>query len=154
MIYSSRVMLKPSGIVPMKKTTRPTSPRIATGVIDHMTIRRSIEDLRYHCQYDMRNFERMDIQMEAIYDEMARRLIFSLAAKVAAKKYEVKTVRYPATWLEAVKERFIPQQWQHLWPVKYEEVTLEANAYHPDIAIPGHASFVEILHCARMREFE
>ena len=122
--------------------------RITAGEINVNHIRLAVERLRAECGFDLRNLE-----MREFRDECARRLIFQLEAKVASRKYAVKTVRYPASWLEAFKERFIPDQWQHLWPVKYAEVTLEASAYYPDIEIRGHQAFVEIMHSARMREF-
>ena len=95
-----------------------------------------------------RNFDAREIR-----DEVTRRLILQMEAKVASRKYAVKTVLYPATWLEAFKERFLPDQWQHLWPVKYEEVTLEANAYYPEIEIHGKNAFVEIRHVSMMRQY-
>lgn len=95
-----------------------------------------------------RNFDVSEIR-----DEAARCLILQMEAKVASRKYAVKTVRYPATWLEAFKERFLPDQWKHLWPVKYEEVTLEANAYYPEIEIHGKSTFVEICHASMLRQY-
>lgn len=127
--------------------------RIATGEITTRHITLAVEKLR--AQYAMGlychpgNFDAREIR-----DEVTRRLILQLEAKVASKKYAVKTVRYPATWIEAFKERFIPEQWKHLWPVKYEEVTLEASAYYPEIEIPGKNAFVEIRHAAIMRQYQ
>ena len=129
--------------------------RIATDEITTSHITLAVERLRAEYSMDLYgthchsgNFDAREIR-----DEVARRLILQLEAKVASKKYAVKTVRYPASWLEAFKERFMPDQWQHLWPVKYEEITLEASAYYPEIEIPGKNAFVEIRHAAMMRQF-
>ena len=139
-------------IITMK---RRLDDRIATGEITTQHITLAVERLRAQYVMDLYgmhchpgNFNAREIR-----DEVARKLILQLEAKVASKKYAVKAVRYPATWLEAFKERFIPDQWQHLWPVKYEEVTLEASAYYPEIEIPGREAFVEIRHAAMMRQY-
>ena len=93
-------------------------------------------------------------QMRAIYDEMAQRMILELQAKVASKKYAVKTVRYPDGAWQFVKAHMsasklnafkIVRWFLKRYPVRFVEVTMEANAYHPDIAIPGHEAFVEIV---------
>jgi hypothetical protein len=130
--------------------------RIAAGEITIKHITLAVERLRAQYSMDLCGMHCHPVNFDAheIRDEVARRLILQIEAKVASKKYAVKTVRYPATWLEAFKERFIPNQWQHLWPVKYEEVTLEASAYYPEIEIPGREAFVEIRHAAMMRKYQ
>lgn len=84
-----------------------------------------------------------------IRDEVARRMILQFHAQVASRKFAVKTVRYPADWWQALKERWFPRKWQKRWPVKYTEDTLEANAYYPEIQIPDRQTFVEIVHMSR-----
>ncbi|WP_230677522.1 hypothetical protein, partial [Streptococcus pneumoniae] len=64
--------------------------------------------------------------------------------------YEVVTVTYPSDWWQAFKERWFPMWARKKWPVKYTEEKMQANAYHPDLAIPDHQTFVSILHQTRM----
>jgi len=78
-------------------------------------------------------------------DEACRQMILRALLRVASKKLDVKTVRFPATWWDAFKRHWFPAGWLLKWPVQYTEVTMEANAYYPDIAIPDHAAFVEII---------
>ncbi len=109
---------------------------------------------------DLTALSRADVK--AVYDEVARRLILQLQAKVASKKYEVKTVRFPASAWDAVKDEIASwcrRKGFHRAAtffrerVTHTEVTMEANAYHPSIAIPDHETFVEIMIIARNRAF-
>lgn len=97
-------------------------------------------------------------ETKALYDRYANRLIMELRAKVAHKKFDVKTVRFPKGAWEFLKFNLIGSKLYGLrvvrwfikrYPVKYVEVTMEANAYHPDIAIPEHDTFVEIIMRSR-----
>ena len=90
-------------------------------------------------------------RLDMVRDEMARTMVTTLMATVASKKYEVKTVRFPADWVQACKRRWLNPAWRlgrwalKRWPVKYTEVTMEASAYYPEIAIPDHQAFVDIV---------
>lgn len=91
----------------------------------------------------------MGIELHQFEDMAAQQMVHRLMAKVASKKYDVKTVRFPSDWWQAAKRRFFPVWALAKWPVQYTEVTMEANAYHPDVAIPDRATFVEIIMQAK-----
>lgn len=93
-------------------------------------------------------------QLNSFYDEAARKMVAELSFKIATKKFEAKTVRFPADWWEAFKNRWFTPRMLKRWPVKFSEVTLEANAYHPSVAIPDHATFVEIMMRSKERFYE
>ena len=71
-----------------------------------------------------------------------------ITANVASRKYDVKTVRFPADWKESLKRRFAPQWLLNRYPVKYQEVTMEANAYYPEVNL-GQNAFVEVNYYAK-----
>ncbi len=128
--------------------------------IDMRRITRSVETFKHRMA--MENFEMRDIhksthfhglKWETYYDELAQRMILELQAKIASKKFAVKTVRFPDGWWQAIRHAVSQSQWMmyqcvraHFTkhPVRYVEVTMEANAYHPDVAIPDHDTFVDI----------
>lgn len=86
-----------------------------------------------------------NMSTESFYDQAAQMMVLRTLQRVASKKLDVKTVRFPSDWWQAFKRRFFPAWAQLKWPVKYTEVTMEANAYMPDICIPDHDTFVEIM---------
>lgn len=100
--------------------------------------------------------------MEDLGNEYARRAVLEITARVASKKLDVKTVRFPATWKDACLEAFAnwANRWgEHGWAtaarkrIEYTEVTLEANAYWPDLEIPDHDTFVDIAVASRNRKW-
>jgi hypothetical protein len=100
----------------------------------------------------------MGLELRQFEDLAAQQMVRQLIAKVASKKYDVKTVKFPNGPWQFIKFNLIGSRWYGLsvvrkflqrYPVKYVEVTMEANAYHPDVAIPDRATFVEIIMQAK-----
>lgn len=79
------------------------------------------------------------------HEGAARRMVSQIITRVASKKYETKTVSFPADWWQAVKRRFGPRWFLKRYPVVMTDVTMEASAYYPEVEIPDHAAFVEIM---------
>jgi hypothetical protein len=119
------------------------SYHVASSEVTIKTLTREIKQMILRHEMEYPNGYRID--PEVFFEEMTRRMVVSLRARIAAKKFETKTVRFPATWWDAFKLRFFPANAIKRWPVNFEEVTLEAWAYHPDISIPDHQTFVEIV---------
>lgn len=111
-----------------------------------------LEARRFLCEQRIDINELGPIKLRMIEEEIGRRFVVQLQQAVASRKYDVKTVRFPADWRQAFKERWFPKWALKRWPVKYQEVTMEANAYYPDIQIPEHQTFVEVMLSARMKE--
>jgi len=63
--------------------------------------------------------------------EEAERLILTLDLQLYSDKFASKTltVRYPATWVQAFKERWAPAWWLRRWPVGYEAQTMTLTAH-------------------------
>jgi len=95
-----------------------------------------------------------DIEMSHFIDHMANALVMKLTAKVASKVYDVKTVKFPSDWWQCFKKAYFPMWALVKWPVHYTEITMEANAYHPDIRIPDHQTFVDILMSSKYNVWE
>lgn len=103
------------------------------------------------------------IKFDQYKDELCNRMILELKAVVATKKFEIKTVRFPANWKEGLRLAIrdglrkigwweLAAQWDKRRPINYTEVTMEASAYHPDIAIPDHQTFVNIVTTAKYNQ--
>ncbi len=74
----------------------------------------------------------------------AQAMLHRFSVKVASKKIDSKEVIVPADWWQAVKLRFFPAWYLKRWPAKQIRHVLEANAYHPDVAIPKGRTFVDV----------
>jgi hypothetical protein len=135
--------------------------RIVEGSLSHTDIENATHVLqrevaRVRAEYAMDPRRIANLQdPEVFYGYVAGTLIASLQAKVAMKRYAVKTVSFPDGVWQSVKHAlrvstftggwWLVRWWMKHRPVRYVEVTLEANAYHPDLAIPDHETFVEVL---------
>lgn len=88
-------------------------------------------------------------EMTRFEQQIAGKMIYELRAKIATKKFAAKTIRFPKDWVESLKERFLPQWARVKWPVVWQEITVEADAYHPDFAIPDKATFVNMISTSK-----
>ena len=117
---------------------------ISSASIDIKTITREIE--RARCLYAIDpHILKDNMSLRLFTDQLTQKMIADLMLKVASKKFDVKTVRFPDGAWHAIKHalqgsRWMMYQFVRTWlknhPVRYQEVTMEANAYHPDIAFP------------------
>jgi hypothetical protein len=66
------------------------------------------------------------------YDIATARQLIRMVQRVAVQREEV--ARYPATWWDAVKERFAPEWFTRRWPIEY--TTLGMEVLYPKVLIP------------------
>lgn len=119
---------------------------------------RQFEMMQRMDQYGLPNDSRFGLDVETFMDHAAQQMILRMKARIASKKFDVKTVRFPDGAWQFVKHNIQKSSWMMYkfvrdWiannPVRYIEITMEANAYHPDIAIPDQATYVDIAVSAR-----
>lgn len=103
--------------------------------------------------YGMPSGSRFGLSMESFIDQATQQMILKLKATIAAKKFDVKTVRFPDGAWQFLKFNLSNSQARGIkavqwflkkYPVRFVEITMEANAYHPDISIPDHDTYVNI----------
>lgn len=109
-------------------------------------------------QYGSPSGDRFGLNVSTFMDHATQQMILQLKATIASKKFDVKTVRFPDGAWQFLKFNLansqargirIVQWFLKRYPVRYVEITMEANAYHPDIAIPDHQTYVNIYVSAR-----
>jgi hypothetical protein len=145
-----------------KKSTQPGGDfRRPYDVVDcSLTLNRVQREVQSFCFEHRTSFHEIGfgLELRQFEDLAAQHMVHQLIAKVASKKLDVKTVKFPHGPWQFVKFNIIGSRWYNLslvrwfierYPVKYVEVTMEANAYHPDVAIPDRATFVEIIMQAK-----
>lgn len=97
----------------------------------------AIEQRRSVPLYNIANVQ----EPEAYIDQLAGSLMVSLRMYVAGmggKRIDVER-QFPATWWEAVKERWFPGWLEGLFPVKYERISIHEHIYGavcPHLLVP------------------
>jgi hypothetical protein len=85
--------------------------------------------------------------MRVVEQEMANRLRFELRMDVYGRKHEpVQLIRFPKTWLDAVKHRFAPKWILDRWPVEFAEVSTALDEVYPEIepSLPDHRAILRV----------
>ena len=82
-----------------------------------------------------------DVEFTAHLEHTARLMVLTLTAVIAGER--VSEVRYPRDWWQAIRERFLPQQWLKRFPVQYH--TWKADAHYPQLKLE-RGSFNPVLH--------
>lgn len=59
-------------------------------------------------------------------------MYYEISAWLYGEHAMTKTARWPADWLEAIKERFAPAWLRARWPMRYTSVTLDAWRLFPE----------------------
>ncbi len=112
-------------------------------------VRFEIERFCAQQQFDPREMSRNAEMSAHFVDEMSRMMVLKLMTKIATKKFDMKGVRFPADWWESFKNRWFPRWALKRWPVQWTQVELTGSAYYPDIEIPNHQAFVEVMMTVR-----
>lgn len=125
-------------------------------------VQREVKQFEIRRRMDQYGFDiersRFGLDVSTFMDHATQQMILTLKAKIASKKFDVKTVRFPDGPWQFIKFNAIGSSLYGLrivrwfikrYPVKYIEITMEANAYHPDIAIPDYATYVDIAMSAK-----
>lgn len=95
-----------------------------------------LEKLRFGAQAVMGCNWVNDVQLKAYTDVVADNLVIALTAHVVGQQLKVAAIKAPATWWDAVKERFFPRWLRRLMPVEYRLEVITAYALYPEIALP------------------
>ncbi len=56
-----------------------------------------------------------------------------------SEKVQRQTIKYPANWIEAIKDRWLPRSLRKIYPVKYHCVDIDVTAIYPKFnpIVPG-----------------
>jgi len=120
-----------------------------------LTVKRihlDIEKLAMQCGFHSSCIS--NVSLRESLESVGQEMVLQLQAKIASKKFDSKTVKFPAgpwQWIKFnLHETWLYQYRFTRWflkryPVKMVEITMEANAYYPDIVIPDHDAFVDVI---------
>ena len=87
------------------------------------------------CEKEMEDCRRLG-RLEVIRDHATQQLVMTLHASIYGKHHEDRhVIRYPATWWDAVKERFAPAWFRDRYPVCFTEVTASLKELYPDLTL-------------------
>ena len=77
----------------------------------------------------MLNDEGFSVAVDAVADRIVTTAKFS----VYGIKHPDETYQYPENWVEAIKERWLPQWARKRWPVKYRVIVVTLRELYPNI---------------------
>ena len=94
--------------------------------------KRFLEDLKFETEYDV------------IYQQLCTQLQWWALGKEVTKTV-VDHVKYPATWKDAIKERFYPDFLKARFPVNYIYRNVEIHHFHvcPHLDVPSQATHLD-----------
>jgi len=136
------------------------SPHVLSADVSMRTVQREVQRFEMMHRFDKHEIEgcRYGLEAKTFMDYAAQQMVLQMTAKIASKKLDVKTVRFPDGAWQFVKFNLANSQARGIklvqwflkkYPVRFVEITMEANAYHPDIAIPDHDTYVNIAIMAK-----
>jgi hypothetical protein len=64
---------------------------------------------------------------------ISRHVILNISGYIWSEKLGVDTVRWPADWWQAFKERWYPAWAKRRWPVRYNTHTVDIRAAYPTL---------------------
>jgi hypothetical protein len=106
---------------------------------------RVLDVIRYGCAVRMSeecgfNLHKFDVAYEV--DHLTRNIVFAFNAFIAGEK--LRTITYPTTWWDAVKERWFPEWALKKWPVN--RTCFQIDALYPEMAIPDQGR-IRVYRC-------
>lgn len=113
------------------------------GATTHVTLTATTVLLRTHIDRHALASVRQ-AKAEAYLDHITGQMVAQLAARVATEELESKSASWPATWWDAVKQRWFPAWLLRRYPVRMESVRIEARALFPTVELPEHPRFIQI----------
>lgn len=114
----------------------PQSPRVS-----EVTLVRSI--LQVQAMMESR-LAALAVEPDVYYHYRCKDMVASLTAAVWGRRIDQKIIKYPANWVEAVKDRWFPKWAKDRWPVVYERHSWEAYHDYPSLAIQKHQPVLRI----------
>lgn len=134
----------------------PSAPFVSAADLSVSRIRREVE--RYFASRNVSPTACYGLTVEQANRAVGADLAARMIARIATKKIDYKKVSFPAGPWQFVKFNTIGSWAYSLrivrwylakYPVKCITVEMTANAFHPDVEIPDHETFVDILLRAR-----
>lgn len=88
-------------------------------------------------QLSIQNLHRPDMKVEAYLDSCTQDMVLRMERYLYGTKLSDFTVKHPADWFEALKERWFPAWLLKRYPVLYTHHRVEQHAVFPDWVAPA-----------------
>jgi len=75
------------------------------------------------------------VKPDVILDQVSSDMIMSLESRIWGRELGVDHLKWPATWWDAVRERWCPAWALKRWPVRYRRYSVQAWHTYPTLAI-------------------
>ncbi len=71
-------------------------------------------------------------------------IVAKLEQRVWARALHEEVLESPATWIEAIKERFAPRWLLRRWPIQRTKVDMRVYHAYPTLEIQGHKPILQV----------
>jgi len=88
---------------------------------------------RYIATKDFRAMK--DIRFDAHWPLDMDALACSLMGWIYGETPQSYSVTYPASWIDAVKDKWLPKRYRHHWPVRYKTFSVRADLVYKDFKV-------------------
>lgn len=72
------------------------------------------------------------LEIRETESDAVRHLCYEILLNIYGEKVNPKTIRHPSNWIEAIKDRWLPEKWRSYWPVRYTEHVLAMSVLYPN----------------------
>ena len=83
-----------------------------------------------------------EAQINLATEFFAEGMTSRLVAVLAGERIRVLDVQYPADWIEAIKERFLPFWLKKRWPIRYTRLAWDIRVVYPEVSLPDEVHTV------------
>ena len=112
-------------------------------------LQRLRHELRRRCVGHL--LEGLELDFKVWVDEFVNQVVFSIRASIFAEYGPERKIEYPATWVDALKARWMPEWVVKRWPklgANYKRYVLQAQVLYPDLKVSlpheGHSVIVAV----------
>lgn len=95
----------------------------------------NLEQFQMAANIAIKNHALRNAHAKAYLQELSDAAILSVRAAVWGERLQTIRKQYPVNWIEALKDRFLPNVLKKRFPVKYETIDIDVAAVYPEYTL-------------------
>lgn len=85
-----------------------------------------------------------DVKINTVIDLFTRDIVVRLDKYMWKQDLETKKIRIPLDWIEAFKERWLPEWLKERYPVRYKWYIFEPSLCYPELMLDDERSIIKV----------
>jgi hypothetical protein len=121
--------------------------KLAPGALDRIEYTEAtLQRLQFYARTLLTEEVLRNTKVESYVDQRLRGLVIEMQAAIYGRKLGTDQYRWPATWWDAVKERFAPHWFLKRYPVQHRGVDVTAYHTYPTIKVHNNKPYLHFMH--------